>query len=188
MHNKAWIADNRIALTGGRNIGDEYFAASEATNFFDLDFLVFGPAVAELSRNFDEYWNSPASYPVSALSPELVNAASLETLRKRAARNAGARRRLALRARAGRLRPARADRHRRADIAVVAHWQVLADAPLKSLQPGSEPPRSRVLEALREAMRRHAAKSRWSRPISCRARTAAPTWSHRNPPASRSRS
>ncbi|HQR48226.1 MAG TPA: phospholipase D-like domain-containing protein, partial [Steroidobacteraceae bacterium] len=25
MHNKSWIADNRIAVVGGRNLGDEYF-------------------------------------------------------------------------------------------------------------------------------------------------------------------
>ncbi len=30
MHNKAWIADNRVAIIGGRNIGDEYFGASTA--------------------------------------------------------------------------------------------------------------------------------------------------------------
>ena len=29
MHNKTWIADNRIAIVGGRNLGDEYFGASE---------------------------------------------------------------------------------------------------------------------------------------------------------------
>ena len=29
MHNKAWIVDSRIAIVGGRNIGDEYFGASE---------------------------------------------------------------------------------------------------------------------------------------------------------------
>ena len=27
MHNKAWIADNRVAVVGGRNIGVEYFGA-----------------------------------------------------------------------------------------------------------------------------------------------------------------
>ena len=30
MHNKTWIADNRVAITGGRNLGDEYFGASDA--------------------------------------------------------------------------------------------------------------------------------------------------------------
>ena len=29
MHNKVWIADNRITIAGGRNIGDEYFTASD---------------------------------------------------------------------------------------------------------------------------------------------------------------
>ena len=37
MHNKAWIADNRVAIIGGRNIGDEYFGASPHSNFSDLD-------------------------------------------------------------------------------------------------------------------------------------------------------
>src|SRR6185437_5295637 len=27
MHNKSWIADGRIAIVGGRNIGEEYFSA-----------------------------------------------------------------------------------------------------------------------------------------------------------------
>jgi putative cardiolipin synthase len=28
MHNKSWIADNRVAIVGGRNVGDEYFGIS----------------------------------------------------------------------------------------------------------------------------------------------------------------
>src|SRR5690606_6073243 len=28
MHNKAWIADGRLAIVGGRNIGDAYFDAA----------------------------------------------------------------------------------------------------------------------------------------------------------------
>jgi len=28
MHNKAMIADNQLAIVGGRNLGDEYFSAS----------------------------------------------------------------------------------------------------------------------------------------------------------------
>ena len=35
MHNKTWIADNRIAIVGGRNLGDEYFGASEDVNFVE---------------------------------------------------------------------------------------------------------------------------------------------------------
>ena len=68
MHNKAWIADNRVAVVGGRNIGVEYFGAGEDVNFRDLDMVLFGPAVQETSAIFDRYWNSPAVVPLSALA------------------------------------------------------------------------------------------------------------------------
>ena len=58
MHNKSWIADNRIALVGGRNLGDEYFAASDEVNFVDLDFAMVGPVVRDVSASFDRFWNS----------------------------------------------------------------------------------------------------------------------------------
>jgi putative cardiolipin synthase len=64
MHNKAWIADNRVAIIGGRNIGDEYFGAAEHMNFSDLDLLMTGPIVQDVSRSFDEYWNSRHAVPV----------------------------------------------------------------------------------------------------------------------------
>jgi putative cardiolipin synthase len=67
MHNKAWIADGRVAVVGGRNIGEEYFNASAQTNFRDLDLVLFGPAVAQASTIFDAYWNSAAAVPVAAL-------------------------------------------------------------------------------------------------------------------------
>jgi cardiolipin synthase C len=82
MHNKSWIADNRIALVGGRNIGDEYFGASDDVNFVDLDFAMIGPVVREASASFDRYWNSPASYPIETLDPEAVTDAALNRLRE----------------------------------------------------------------------------------------------------------
>ncbi len=78
MHNKAWIADNRVAIVGGRNIGDEYFGASKQMNFSDTDVLLAGPIVAEVSREFDEYWNSVDAVPVSrfdVLPPEAAGPA-----------------------------------------------------------------------------------------------------------------
>jgi putative cardiolipin synthase len=81
MHNKTWIADNRIAIVGGRNLGDEYFGASEEVNFVDLDFAMVGPVVRDASQSFDKYWNSPSSYPIALLSPDEVDAARLETVR-----------------------------------------------------------------------------------------------------------
>jgi phosphatidylserine/phosphatidylglycerophosphate/cardiolipin synthase-like enzyme len=70
MHNKMFVADNALAFSGGRNLGDAYFLQSEEANFVDLDVLVAGPAVQALSRSFDRYWNSPLAYPVHALVPE----------------------------------------------------------------------------------------------------------------------
>lgn len=67
MHNKAWIADGRAAIVGGRNVGVEYFDASQESNFRDLDALVFGPVVGGASDSFDAYWNSAAVVPISAL-------------------------------------------------------------------------------------------------------------------------
>jgi putative cardiolipin synthase len=58
MHNKSIIADNRAAIIGGRNLGDEYFGLNEAFNFHDLDVLCFGPAARQASAVFDTFWNS----------------------------------------------------------------------------------------------------------------------------------
>jgi putative cardiolipin synthase len=81
MHNKTWIADNRIAIAGGRNIGDEYFSASDAVNFVDLDFAMVGPVVRDASVSFDKYWNSPSSYPIETLDPDSVSSANMDALR-----------------------------------------------------------------------------------------------------------
>ena len=67
MHNKAWIADGRLAVVGGRNIGDAYFDAAPAANFRDLDLLLLGPAVRQTEAIFDDYWNSRAVIPIAAL-------------------------------------------------------------------------------------------------------------------------
>ncbi|MEO6366235.1 MAG: phospholipase D family protein [Luteimonas sp.] len=72
MHNKAWIADGRVGVLGGRNIGIEYFNASDETNFRDLDMVLFGPAVGQASNVFDAYWNSPAVVPIAALNRKRV--------------------------------------------------------------------------------------------------------------------
>ena len=81
MHNKSWIADNRLALVGGRNIGDEYFSASDDVNFVDLDYSMIGPVVRDVSASFDRYWNSAAAYSMEQLDPEAVNTPALEKLR-----------------------------------------------------------------------------------------------------------
>ncbi|MBM3617028.1 MAG: phospholipase D family protein [Alphaproteobacteria bacterium] len=68
MHNKALIADNQLAIVGGRNLGDQYFDVSGDFAFNDLDVITAGPITAEISRSFDKYWNSPQAFPRAALT------------------------------------------------------------------------------------------------------------------------
>ena len=89
MHNKAWIMDAQLAVVGGRNIGDEYFASSAELNFIDLDVLLLGPAVAQAQHEFERYWNSPLAKRVSRLAK--YKRAILNTRRLRASLEASAR-------------------------------------------------------------------------------------------------
>ena len=66
MHNKLFVGDNAMAVTGGRNIGDEYFQASDEREFGDFDLAVAGPMVQNLSRTFDIFWNDRLAIPVEA--------------------------------------------------------------------------------------------------------------------------
>jgi cardiolipin synthase C len=70
MHNKLFMADGAMAVMGGRNIADEYFARSATSNFVDMDVLVVGDVVPRLSSIFDAYWNSRQAYPVGAILGE----------------------------------------------------------------------------------------------------------------------
>ena len=64
MHNKLFVADNAVAIAGGRNLGAAYFEGTEDVNFADLDVLAAGPVVRDQSRTFDRNWNSDLAYPV----------------------------------------------------------------------------------------------------------------------------
>jgi putative cardiolipin synthase len=67
MHNKLFVADNALAIFGGRNIADEYFMNHPEANFVDLDLLGAGAVVPTLSAVFDRYWNSDTAWPVHAV-------------------------------------------------------------------------------------------------------------------------
>ncbi|WP_409519961.1 phospholipase D family protein [Pulveribacter sp.] len=69
MHNKAFTADNQASIVGGRNVGDEYFGATDGVLFSDLDVLTVGPIVPEISQDFDRYWASASAWPVQAVLP-----------------------------------------------------------------------------------------------------------------------
>jgi putative cardiolipin synthase len=153
MHNKSWIADNRIAVVGGRNLGDEYFGASDEVNFVDLDFAMIGPIVRDASASFDRYWNSPAAYPIAILDSDAVTTDALNRLRTRLAEETKD-----------------ADKSRyagvlRGDDAVIrlisgdwpmewsASYSFAADDPLKATMKERDPQRSQVAVALATPIR-----------------------------------
>jgi cardiolipin synthase C len=63
MHNKLMVADNAVAIIGGRNIGDQYFQIDPESQFGDDDVVVAGPMVQSLSGVFDEFWNGRLAIP-----------------------------------------------------------------------------------------------------------------------------
>lgn len=67
MHNKSFTVDNMVTIVGGRNIGDEYFGATNQVLFADLDVLAVGTIATEVSKDFDLYWSSPLSYPIEQI-------------------------------------------------------------------------------------------------------------------------
>lgn len=84
MHNKSFTADGQATIVGGRNVGDEYFGATDGVLFADLDVLAIGAIVPEVSGDFDLYWNSISSRPLEGLIAA-ADPAGLETLTERAA-------------------------------------------------------------------------------------------------------
>jgi putative cardiolipin synthase len=67
MHNKLMVADNAVAIIGGRNIGDQYFQIDPESQFGDDDVVVAGPIVQSLSAVFDQFWNSDLAIPAPAV-------------------------------------------------------------------------------------------------------------------------
>ncbi|MEO8012649.1 MAG: phospholipase D family protein [Polaromonas sp.] len=86
MHNKSFTADNQASILGGRNVGDEYFGVGDGMLFADLDVLAIGQVVDAVSTDFDLYWASASSYPVS----QLLAPAPVGQLRKVSEHDAGA--------------------------------------------------------------------------------------------------
>ena len=67
MHNKTFIVDNKIVITGGRNIADEYFDYNHKYNFRDRDVLLLGKETAKINTSFLTFWNSELSVNLTDL-------------------------------------------------------------------------------------------------------------------------
>lgn len=57
MHNKLFVVDERLAITGGRNISNEYYDQSIGRNYKDRDVLVLLAEADDLTKCLDLYWN-----------------------------------------------------------------------------------------------------------------------------------
>lgn len=69
LHNKTFLVDSLIGLTGGRNVANEYFDHDQEYNFLDRDIMVAGPVAGSMQDNFEIYWRSELSRPIEELLP-----------------------------------------------------------------------------------------------------------------------
>ncbi|MEH6606429.1 MAG: phospholipase D-like domain-containing protein, partial [Pseudomonadales bacterium] len=82
MHNKVFVADDALAVLGGRNIAEEYFEIEPDVEFADFDVLAVGPVVSDAADTFDEFWNSAAAVPVEAFEVD-IDPAQLDVWREK---------------------------------------------------------------------------------------------------------
>lgn len=78
MHNKSFIVDGAVAIVGGRNIGNEYFAVGDDVSYIDLDVLAAGAVVPETADMFDAYWNSASVFDVDTIISDEGDLAAFE--------------------------------------------------------------------------------------------------------------
>ena len=67
MHNKLFLVDGRIGITGGRNYEDRYFDWDSEFNFLDRDILVAGPVAHDMRASFLQFWNHPRAVRLTDL-------------------------------------------------------------------------------------------------------------------------
>jgi len=67
MHNKLFLVDDAVGITGGRNYEDRYYDWDPQLDFLDRDALIAGPAALEMARSFDLFWNFKRAVPLTHL-------------------------------------------------------------------------------------------------------------------------
>jgi len=70
MHNKTFVVDGHVAITGGRNIADEYFDYDQEYNFRDRDVMLIGEGVKSVQASFESFWNHPLAQPIAGFVQE----------------------------------------------------------------------------------------------------------------------
>ena len=82
MHNKSFIADHQVALIGGRNMTNQYYNVSDNYQFSDVDVMLVGTAVKDISHSFDEYWSHEYAYKVQEVVKLSAHHLSYESLKR----------------------------------------------------------------------------------------------------------
>ena len=82
MHNKSFIADHQVALIGGRNMTNQYYNVSDNYQFSDVDVMLVGTAVKDISHSFDEYWSHEYAYKVQEVVNQSAHHLSYESLKR----------------------------------------------------------------------------------------------------------
>jgi len=67
MHDKTFVVDGKVAITGGRNMAAEYFDYNRHYNFRDRDVLLLGEAVKSVQSSFERFWSDSLSVAVEEL-------------------------------------------------------------------------------------------------------------------------
>jgi putative cardiolipin synthase len=81
MHDKVVIFDKAIAITGGRNMADEYYDYDQAYNFRDRDVMVAGSILPKMQKSFDAFWESPLSVSLDTLLSDEKRRLSTEQIK-----------------------------------------------------------------------------------------------------------
>ncbi|TXJ06068.1 MAG: phospholipase D family protein [Acinetobacter sp.] len=87
MHNKTFIADHEVGLIGGRNMSNQYYNVGENFQFSDMDVVLVGQVVDDISQSFDEYWNHDYAYPIQHLMQHQAQRLSYQHLRQQLEQN-----------------------------------------------------------------------------------------------------
>ncbi|MFN2425550.1 MAG: phosphatidylserine/phosphatidylglycerophosphate/cardiolipin synthase family protein [Candidatus Binatia bacterium] len=67
MHDKTFLVDGKVAITGGRNMAAEYYDYHHDYNFRDRDVLLAGDVMESIQASFARFWTSDLTVPVETL-------------------------------------------------------------------------------------------------------------------------
>jgi len=81
MHNKLFIVDDAIAITGGRNVENSYFDMAKGMNYKDRDVMVTGPVVNEMRKSFEHFWKFKYATSLKAFSDvrQIIDSGKIKT-------------------------------------------------------------------------------------------------------------